>query len=254
MASQGEENKAVRGPQQGEPVVLRGTEPDDQENENLPDPGKPERRADRPHDGSSSARDRRGKEDRSRPGQRQVPPRQGPDRPIRPRSGPGAHHTHLHAPVRPRPWVSQNTSGTPPRTISPTSSATPQRTPSRPSPPTSPAAPSTTTSSTSQSHHHTPILFNFSHTIHAAQECEADVAFLVLGGAPDKPGAKAWVSESVSLVNVATCRAKRRIYVIGDWKMWSNFPYFRESYEVLGRVPDKGVNDPRLREAAGCLA
>ena len=64
-----------------------------------------------------------GQEDRSRPGQRQVPPRQGPDRPIRPRSGPGANHAHLHAPVRPRPWVPQNTCGTLPRAISPTSSA-----------------------------------------------------------------------------------------------------------------------------------
>ena len=44
----GKENKAVRGPQEGEPVVLRGTEPDDQENEDLPHRGKPERRADPP--------------------------------------------------------------------------------------------------------------------------------------------------------------------------------------------------------------
>ena len=58
VASQGKENKAVRGPQEGEPVVLRGTEPDDQENEDLPHRGKPERRADHPHDGSPGARDR----------------------------------------------------------------------------------------------------------------------------------------------------------------------------------------------------
>ena len=44
----GEENKAVPGPREGEPVVLRGTEPDDQEDEDLPDPGRPERRADPP--------------------------------------------------------------------------------------------------------------------------------------------------------------------------------------------------------------
>ena len=89
---------------------------------------------------------------------------QGPDRPIRPRSGSGAHHAHLHAPLRPRPWVPQNTCRTPPRTISPTPARSPRRTPSRPSAPTSPTAPSTTTSSTYQSHHPTPILFNFSHT------------------------------------------------------------------------------------------
>ena len=39
--------------------------------------------------GPPPTRDRGGKEDRRRPGQRQVPPRQGPDRPLRPRPGPG---------------------------------------------------------------------------------------------------------------------------------------------------------------------
>ena len=97
--------------------------------------------------GPPPTRDRGRKEDRRRPGQRQVPPHQGPDRPL-----------------RPRPWVPRNTYGTPPRTTSPTSNATPRRKPSRPSPPTSPTAPSTTTSSTSQSHNHTPILFNSSHS------------------------------------------------------------------------------------------
>ena len=67
-------------------------------------------------------------------------------------------------PLRPRPWVPQNTCGTPPKPTSPTSARSPRRTPSRPSPPTSPTAPSTTTSSTSQAHRHTPILFNSSHS------------------------------------------------------------------------------------------
>jgi len=44
----GKENKAVRGPQESEPIALRGTEPDDQENEDPPHRGKPERRADPP--------------------------------------------------------------------------------------------------------------------------------------------------------------------------------------------------------------
>ena len=67
-------------------------------------------------------------------------------------------------PLCPRPWVPQNTCGTPPKPTSPTPARSPRKTPSRPSPPTSPTAPSTTTSSTSQSHHHTPILFKSSHT------------------------------------------------------------------------------------------
>ena len=53
--------------------------------------------------GPPPTRDRGGKEDHGRPGQRQVPPRQGPDRPLRPRPGPGTHNTHLPATLRPRP-------------------------------------------------------------------------------------------------------------------------------------------------------
>ena len=103
----------------------------------------------RPHDRSSGARDRLGKEDRGHPGQRQAPPHQGPDRPLRLRPGAKAHHTHLYAPpLRPRHWVPPRTYGTPPGTISPTPVRSPRRTPSRPSPPTLPTAPSTTTSST----------------------------------------------------------------------------------------------------------
>ena len=53
--------------------------------------------------GPPPTRDRGGKEDHGRPGQCQVPPRQGPDRPLRPRPGPGTHNTHLPSPLRPRP-------------------------------------------------------------------------------------------------------------------------------------------------------
>ena len=73
-------------------------------------------------------------------------------------------------------------------------------------------------------------------TIHTAQGKEASIVILVLGGNPNKPGAKNWAARSANLLNVAGSRAKRRFYVIGDEKSWKEHRFFKDLHQMLGSI------------------
>ena len=71
-------------------------------------------------------------------------------------------------------------------------------------------------------------------TVHTMQGKEADVVILVLGGDPDRPGARGFATREPHLLNVAVTRAKRRLYVIGNRDTWSKEPYFNV---LAARIP-----------------
>ena len=76
--------------------------PDQQNSHAVSDRAEPEHRADDPRAGTTPTRNR-GREDRSRSGQRPIPPRESVDRPPRARPAAGAHHPCFPAAVRARP-------------------------------------------------------------------------------------------------------------------------------------------------------
>ncbi len=71
-------------------------------------------------------------------------------------------------------------------------------------------------------------------TVHTTQGKEAAAVILVLGGSPQREGAKDWAAKTPNLLNVAVSRAKARLYVIGDRAAWSKRPHFRV---LNNRVP-----------------
>ena len=63
-------------------------------------------------------------------------------------------------------------------------------------------------------------------TIHTFQGKEAETVLLVLGTLPANKRARDWVSATPNILNVAITRARHRLYVIGNRKVWSEHRFF----------------------------
>lgn len=76
-------------------------------------------------------------------------------------------------------------------------------------------------------------------TVHTFQGKENETVILALGCDQQNEGGAWWASGKPNLLNVAITRAKRSLYVIGDWNIWGQKKYFKELYQQLEK--DKHV-------------
>ena len=66
-------------------------------------------------------------------------------------------------------------------------------------------------------------------TVHTVQGREAEAVIFVLGApSPEQTGARGWAGGRPNLLNVAVSRAKERLYVVGNRRLWRTAGVFRE--------------------------
>lgn len=77
-------------------------------------------------------------------------------------------------------------------------------------------------------------------TVHTFQGKEEDTVMMVLGADADHAGAARWAASRPNILNVATTRAKRRFYIIGDQKLWGELRHFKDAASQLPTVSADG--------------
>jgi len=87
-------------------------------------------------------------------------------------------------------------------------------------------------------------------TIHTTQGKEADIVILVLGTAKEQSGSRNWAAKTPNLLNVAVTRARRRLFVIGDYGSWSRHRNFRTLAQYGSDGPDSLLTVVKADEVA----
>ncbi|HAS90507.1 MAG TPA: hypothetical protein DCS48_14595, partial [Desulfovibrio sp.] len=77
-------------------------------------------------------------------------------------------------------------------------------------------------------------------TVHTFQGKEEGTVFMILGADKTREGAISWASSKPNLLNVATTRAKRHFFLIGDKSIWGGKRYFTTANQML---PTKDITD-----------
>ncbi len=71
-------------------------------------------------------------------------------------------------------------------------------------------------------------------TVHTFQGKEAEAVFFVLGASKTELlRAREWVGSTPNILNVAATRAKQRLYIVGNYSVWSGVGVFQEAARLL---------------------
>jgi hypothetical protein len=85
-------------------------------------------------------------------------------------------------------------------------------------------------------------------TVHTVQGREAEAMVFVLGApAPHQAGARGWAGGRPNLLNVAVTRAKERLYVIGNQRLWRAAGLFSEldrQFSIFGTTVTRSTGLP----------
>jgi hypothetical protein len=71
-------------------------------------------------------------------------------------------------------------------------------------------------------------------TVHTFQGKEANVVVLCLGADTKQKPAIEWATTEPNLLNVAVSRAKHRLFVVGDRRLWMQYPNAKTLVDRLG--------------------
>ncbi|EJP6471880.1 ATP-binding protein [Clostridium botulinum] len=71
-------------------------------------------------------------------------------------------------------------------------------------------------------------------TVHTFQGKETLTVIICLGVDEDHEGAANWASSSPNILNVAVTRAKKKVIIVGNKKLWGDKDYFKDALKEIG--------------------
>ena len=79
-------------------------------------------------------------------------------------------------------------------------------------------------------------------TVHTFQGKEADIVYFITGTDMNSDSAANWSCSKHNLLNVAVTRAKKEFYVVGDYKRFSQKPYYKSIVDNVDNVQRENIH------------